>query len=140
MVVYFWSRTDYGSNEHPIMIYLPHSGCNFEEALDCIMLAFHHTEIPEFIKVLMKAKINESFTDLLNEGKFSSDFKGDEDQGQIEYLFNIIKEGTEDIEKHILIRRLIKWAKDYAKKILQQLSILLSVFMSQFLSKILCNR
>ena len=150
MVVYLWSRPNYGSNEHPIMIYLPHSGCSFEEALDCIMLAFHHTEIPELIEIikpfLNKTKglaTSQQFLDHpTTKGGPLNDYlmklKEVDDCYSVGRIYDIISISMREdnqLENHQLIKKLLFWAKDYAKKILQQLSILLSVFMSQFLSK-----
>jgi len=93
------------------------------------MLAFHHTEIPELIDIMIQfiddeARSFEEFED----SKIYQNFVNENAKRKnpiikrrlLMEIFDIIKDSTEDIEKHILIRRLIKWAKDYAENILKQ--------------------
>jgi len=126
MVVYLWSRPDYGSNKHPIVIYFPHSECGFEEALDCIMLAFHHTEIPGIIHKFMTARKQQTFDEIFDQ---SSKDNVSEDDAHAEYLImieklfdilHITKIQDSMIEDDQVIKKLIKWAKDYAEKVLNQ--------------------
>jgi len=139
MVVYFWSRPDYGSAEYPIVIYIPHSGCGFEEALDCIKLAFHHTEISELIEIIRpfiyKTKglaTSQQFLDhpTTKEGSLNDYLMKINEVDNcycVVRLYDIIyismKEDNE-LEDHQLIKKLIKWAKDFAEKIIDRFLIL----------------
>jgi len=128
MVVYFWSRPNYGSNEHPIVIYLPNAECDFKEVLDCIILAFHHNEILELIDIMRKfldyeAGSFEKFEDSNAYQVFVQDAnqKLIDKKRLLKALFDIIRDGINDtIEVNKVIKKLLKWAKDYAEDILEQ--------------------
>jgi len=126
MVVYFLSRPNYGSNGNPILIYFPNSACNIQQALDCIMLAFHHTEIPEIIHKIMTARKHQTFDDIFDRtspNHVPEIFSSPEDMDSVDDLFDILqitKIQDSMIEDDQVIKKLINWAKDYAEKVLKQ--------------------
>jgi len=131
MAVYFWSRPDYGSNGNRIAIYIPSGECDFEEALDCIMLAFHHTNIPGLIDIMIQFHKNEagSFEEFFETDHYLNFIKRapemeDHLNGCKREIFDIIQDGLglgDDFhEQHELVARLISWAKDYAEKVTDQ--------------------
>jgi len=130
MVVYFWSRPNYGSNGNPILIYFPHSECSFKEVLDCIMLAFHHIEIPELIDIMIQFNDDEarSFEEF-EDGKIYHKFKENAMKKRpiikrrlLMEMFDIIRDGKKANKhnQHVQVAELISWAKDYAENILEQ--------------------
>jgi len=125
MVIYFWSRPDYGSNGNPIVIYFPHSECGFKQALDCIMLAFHHKEISGMIHKIMTARKHHTFDDIFDRtspGHVPKIFSSPEDMDSVDDLFDIIRDGKKARKdnQHVHVAELINWAKDYAENILDQ--------------------
>ena len=125
MVVYFWSRPDYGSNGNPIVVYIPHSECSFKEVLDCIMLAFHHTNIPDFIHRIENARCHHTFDKIFNltsTDHVPEGFSSGRDVDSVVALFDIIREGKKANKhnQHVQVSELISWAKDYAENILEQ--------------------
>lgn len=135
--LYLWSRKDYGRNGNPLILFIPHSECNFEQVVDCVKMAFHHTDLPEWIDLGIEFK-RKSFTEdqlhtFLNKGTFLSD-------GTYElrkHLFDILKVyGQKSVfgsqSKGDLISDLIDWSKRYAKQILNQFRFFLSHFSNFF--------
>ena len=50
-----WSQDDYGSNDNPLVLLIPNASCEFQHVLDCILMAFHDTDLPNLI-----CKMNQS--------------------------------------------------------------------------------
>jgi len=130
MALYFWSRPDYGSNGYPIVIYLPSPKCSFEEALDCIMLAFHHTNIPDLIHIMIQflktpGKEYDEFlkSDLYQQFLQSHHENNNPKKSFIVRMFRMIRDGLEidpEISDYKIVRKLIKWGRDYSKDNLKE--------------------
>lgn len=138
--LYLWSREDYGSNDNPLMLFIPHSACTFQMVLDCVMLAFHHTNIPEFINLMMEARKKYSFErvfggsdKICEEDELYSHFHDLDQQDSAESLFDIIKSSKNQKPNHAdLNSEIIYWAKSYSEEYLKKFDYFPLSLLSQF--------
>jgi len=138
MALYFWSRPNYGSNGNPIVIYLPHSQCEFKEVLDCIMLAFHHTNIPDLIHRIENARCHHKFDDIFKSELCDQNdlgFRNIYDVEIIHKLYEIIQDSSRVYsESRDQIAKLLKWSKLYIEDVLKEFFHIYHQFFTHFQS------
>jgi len=111
-----------------LIFFVPHSECDFEKVLDCVKIAFHHTNLPEIIHEFEECSKFINFDKFLKDSKISFENTSIKEKEMIGDLFDIILEWRNRRPRSLSQERatefnmeLMIWTKEYAKKILNKL-------------------